>query len=287
MRPVTTGSRRIRRSRCPCRAGRHGYAELHGYRASVGGPRRSARSASRHGPGDPGTRGLARAGATVRRAEKPARENRGSSHVDCDYNVIFAREDDRMDIDKLRLRIEELSQRFGVDPPDVVYGEPPQGADCTLKRRGKSSLIIVGATFETMPEHAQEADLAWVIAASDRERLRKEGVPARVARSIGAAIGITGVLLFFLVGSIVLAVTASLTLLIVIGLPIMMRAQVYTLDRRVAEVCGRETVHRALEYWQENPPRMRGLYRLVMKLQPSSARRAARLTSARTTPFPA
>jgi hypothetical protein len=104
----------------------------------------------------------------------------------------------------------------------------------------------------------QDADLAWAVAASDRRRLRKDGVPVRTKHSIGVAVGPTGVLLFFLVDSIVLAGVVSLTLLIVIGIPITMRAQVYTLDRRVTEVCGREMAHRALEYQQENPLRREG-----------------------------
>jgi hypothetical protein len=209
-----------------------------------------------------------------------------SPRVDCDYNVIFTHEDGRMDIDKVRSRVEELSQRFGVNPPDVVYGEPPQGTDCTLKRRGKDSLIVIGATFDTLPGHAQDADLAWAVAVSDSRRLRKEGIPARTKQSIGVAAGLMGVLLFFLVDSIVLAGAVPLALIIIIGIPIMMRAQIYTLDRWVTEVCGREMVHRALKYWQENPPQMRGFYRLVMKLQPSPAKRVARLISVRTTPSP-
>jgi hypothetical protein len=191
-----------------------------------------------------------------------------------------------MDIDKVRSRVEELSQRFGVNPPDVVYGEPPQGTDCTLKRRGKDSLIVIGATFDTLPEHVQEADLAWAVAVSDSRRLRKEGVPARVKHGIGVAAGLIGVLLFFLFDSIVLAGAVPLALIIVIGIPIMMRAQVYTLDHWVTEVCGREMVHRALEYQQKNPPQVRGAYRLVMKLQPSPAKRAARLIPSRTAPSP-
>ncbi|AWS42965.1 hypothetical protein DKM19_17925 [Streptosporangium sp. 'caverna'] len=166
----------------------------------------------------------------------------------------------------------------------MAYGEPPQGTDCTLKRRGKDSLIVIGATFDTLPEHAQDADLAWAVAASDHRRLRKEGVPARIKYGIGAAAGLMAILLFFLVGSPVLAGAVSLTLLIVIVIPITMRAQVYTLDRWVTEACGREMVRRALEYQQENPPQLRGLYRLVMKLQPSPAKRAARLIPVRTTP---
>lgn len=192
--------------------------------------------------------------------------------------MIFVREASRVDIDELRPRVEELSQRFGVNPPDVVYGEPPQGADCTLKRRGKNSLIVIGASFDALPKQMQDADLAWAVAASDRTRVRKEGASIPASVGIGAVAGLVGAPLVFLFDSPIPFAVVTLILLITIGMPIMMRQQIYALDRRVAEVCGEEMVQRALKYWQERPPQMRGLYRLVLKMQPSIAKRAARLT---------
>ncbi|GAA3509899.1 hypothetical protein FHR32_001984 [Streptosporangium album] len=185
-----------------------------------------------------------------------------------------------MNIEKMRPRVEELSRRLGVNPPDVVYGQPPQGADCMLKRRGKNSLIVIGATFDDLPEHLQDVDLGWAIAASDRTRVRKEGVSTSASAGIGAVAGLVGAPLIFLFDSPIPFGVVTLTLLIVIGMPIIIRGQIYALDRRVAEVCGREVVHRALEYWQKNPPQMRGLYQLAIKLQPSMAKRAARLAPA-------
>ncbi|WP_406312950.1 hypothetical protein OHA77_31125 [Streptosporangium sp. NBC_01639] len=179
-----------------------------------------------------------------------------------------------MDIDKVRLRVEELSQRFDVNPPDVIYGEPPQGADCTLKRRGKNSLIVIGATFDVLPEHMQDADLAWAVAASDRTRLRKEGASTQTAAGIGAAAGTVVAFLFDLPVPVVVAMLALLCVAVV---PIIGRQQIYGMDRRVAEVCGEETIHCALKYYQEHPPQMRGLYQLAMKIQPSMVKRAARI----------
>lgn len=176
-------------------------------------------------------------------------------------------------MDELRLRVEELSQRFGINPPDVVHGEPPQGADCILKRRGKNSLIVIGASFDTLPRQVQDADLAWAVAASDRTRVRKEGVSTTASLGFGVVAG----LLISLFSSSIPVTVAALICLIMIGMPIMMRQQIYALDRRVAKVCGKEMLHRALTYWQEHPPRMRGLYRLVLKVQPSMAKRAARM----------
>ncbi|MER6825098.1 hypothetical protein ABT352_03825 [Streptosporangium sp. NPDC000563] len=185
-----------------------------------------------------------------------------------------------MSMDELRLRVEELSQRFGINPPDVVHGEPPQGADCILKRRGKNSLIVIGAGFDTLPRQVQDADLAWAVAASDRTRVRKEGVSAATSLGLGAVIGLVAAPLIFLFSSPIPAAVVALIFFIMIGMPIMMRQQIYALDRRVAEVCGKEMLHQALTYWQEHPPRMRGLYRLVLKVQPSMAKRAARLAPA-------
>ncbi|MEV4747993.1 hypothetical protein AB0K21_16590 [Streptosporangium sp. NPDC049248] len=194
--------------------------------------------------------------------------------------MIFTLDDGHVNMDELRSRVEVMSQRFGITPPDVVYGEPPQGSDCTLKRRGKNSLIVIGATFDALPEHIQDADLAWVIAASDRARVHKEGVSFPASAGIGVVIGLAVVPLVFLFDSLIPSIAVALTLLIAIGIPIMMRQQIYALDRRVVEVCGAEMIHRALKYCQEHPPRMRGLYRLAWKIQPSMAKRITRLNPA-------
>lgn len=183
-------------------------------------------------------------------------------------------------MDELRLRVEELSQRFGINPPDVVHGEPPQGADCILKRRGKNSLIVIGASFDALPRQIQDADLAWAVALSDRTRVRKEGVSTTALLGFGVVAGLVTAQLISPFSSPIPATVMMLICLIMIGMPIMMRQQIYALDRRVAEVCGEEMLHRALTYWQERPPRMRGLYWLVSKVQPSMAKRAARLAPA-------
>ncbi|MEU8205176.1 hypothetical protein [Streptosporangium sp. NPDC049046] len=182
-----------------------------------------------------------------------------------------------MSMDELRLRVEELSQRFGINPPDVVHGEPPQGADCILKRRGKNSLIVIGAGFDTLPRQVQDADLAWAVAASDRTRVRKEGVSTTALLGFGVVAGLVTSQSIPPSSSPIPATVTVLICLIMIGMPIIMRQQIYALDRRVAAVCGKEMLHRALTYWQEHPPRMRGIYRLVLKVQPSMAKRAARM----------
>ncbi|GII43522.1 hypothetical protein Pph01_85250 [Planotetraspora phitsanulokensis] len=67
---------------------------------------------------------------------------------------------------------------------------------------------------------------------------------------------------------------------VIVMSPFTLRQRIYGLDRRVAKVCGEEMVRYYFDYWQEHPPQMRGLYRLALKLQPSLAKRAARLASA-------
>lgn len=195
--------------------------------------------------------------------------------------MIFAPEDDPVNIDEIRLRVEELSRGFGAHAPDVVRGEPPQGVDCILRRQGRNQVIVVGPTFDALPEYARDTDLAWAVTASDRAYLRKEGVPTRVSVGLGTLVGLVCAPLVFLFDSLVPVAVTALALLILVVLPVMMRRQIYAMDRRVAEVCGEESIHRALRYVQEHPPRTRGLYRLALKLQPSPERRAARLLAAR------
>ncbi|GII57965.1 hypothetical protein Pth03_63540 [Planotetraspora thailandica] len=184
-----------------------------------------------------------------------------------------------MDMDKIRLRVEEMSRLFGVKPPAVIHGEPPEGADCILKRRGKYSLIVVGDTFDALPERLQDADIAWVVAASDAKHVRKDGVSMRRALVIGLVIG-TLVAPFVILYDSFIPLLIAVVAVVVVMSPYALRQRMYGLDRRVAKVCGEEMVRHALSYWEEHPPQMRGLYRLVLKLQPSMAKRAARLASA-------
>ncbi|GII33474.1 hypothetical protein [Planotetraspora mira] len=184
-----------------------------------------------------------------------------------------------MDMDKIRFHVEEMSRLFGVKPPEVIHGTPPEGADCILRRLGKSSVIVIGDTFDALPERLQDADIAWLVAASDRERSRKDGVSIRRALVIGLVVGTLVAPFVILFDSFIPAVVAIVAVVIVMS-PYALRQRIYGLDRRVAKVCGEEMVRHFFDYWQEHPPQMRGLYRLVMKLQPSLAKRAARLASA-------
>jgi hypothetical protein len=73
----------------------------------------------------------------------------------------------------------------------------------------------------------------------------------------------------------------EICLLICVAAYVILRSRryIYACDRKVADVCGKETVFAMLDHERAQSSRPRGIYWLLMKVQPSTDRRAARLSS--------
>ena len=184
-----------------------------------------------------------------------------------------------VDIDEIRHRIAELSEKFGIKPPDVVQGKTPQGVECMAKQTGGRQ-IVIGPAFKDLPGAVQHASVAFLIAAFDRGRLNGKALMITVFHClmiVAVGIGI-GLAFSFVEDAPPLAMEICLLTCIAAYVILRSRRFVYACDRKVADVCGKETVFAMLDHERAQSSRPRGIYWLLMKMQPSTDRRAARLS---------
>ncbi|MEU0479354.1 hypothetical protein ABZ260_09250 [Streptosporangium sp. NPDC006013] len=185
-----------------------------------------------------------------------------------------------MDIDEIRHHIAELSEKFGIESPAVVQGKTPQGVECMVKQTGGRQ-IVIGPAFKDLPEAVQYAASAFLVAAFERRGsngkvLLMTVFHCLVIMVVGVGIGLA---LSFVEDSPPLVMEICLLTCLAAYAIVRTRRYIYACDRKVADVCGKETVFAMLDYERAQVSRPRGIYWLLMKMQPSTDRRAARLSS--------
>jgi hypothetical protein len=184
-----------------------------------------------------------------------------------------------VDTDEIRHHIVELSEKFGIEPPGAVQGKTPQGVECMAKAGGRQ--IVIGPAFKDLPEDVQYASFALLIAAFERRGSSGKALMIMVFHflvilAMGVGIGLA---FSFVEDPPPLALEICLLACLAAYVILRSRRFIYACDRKVADVCGKETVFAILDHERTQSSRPRGIYWLLTKLQPSSDRRAARLSS--------
>ncbi|MEV6868828.1 hypothetical protein AB0M44_48655 [Streptosporangium subroseum] len=185
-----------------------------------------------------------------------------------------------MDTDEIRHHIVELSEKFGIEPPGVVQGKTPQGVECMVRQTGGRQ-IVIGPAFKDLPEAVQHASFALLIAAFERRGSSGKVFMIMIFHflvilAMGVGIGLA---LSFVEDPPPLAMEICLLICVAAYVILRSRRYIYACDRKAADVCGKETVFAILDHERAQSSRPRGIYWLLMKTQPSSDRRAARLSS--------
>jgi hypothetical protein len=185
-----------------------------------------------------------------------------------------------VDIDEIRHHIAELSEKFGIEPPGAVQGKTPQGVECMAKQTGGRQ-IVIGPAFKALPEAVQYASFALLIAAFERRGSSGKTLMIMVFHFLvilAMGVGI-GQAFSFVEDPPPLAMEICLLTCVAAYVILRSRRFIYACDRKVADVCGKETVFAILDHERAQSSRPRGIYWLLTKTQPSSDQRAARLSS--------
>lgn len=206
-----------------------------------------------------------------------------------------------MSYEEIRGQVRDLAGRFGIEAPDIVMGSVPwrAGAVITLKSvgnvpgtgRGRPVPLLVGGPLPVfivdppllagMPGEERAAVLAHPLAqlALGQPWRRRRRTNLTAALISLTAVGVVAALSWPLpawAGAVALGVAGALLVDVAT-----IRSFVYEADRSVAEVLGEDGLMAYLDHLQAHPPPVRGWLRAAVRVLPSPARRARRLSRSR------
>jgi len=183
-----------------------------------------------------------------------------------------------MDLQDIPARVADLTRHIGMQPPPVIVRAlRPVGRYASFDKREGTWMLRVDPGIAALPGPVADGYLAHPLVAvslgQPRRLLRRSRVVTLLGGIPAVSLAAAGVPL----GWILLTAVTPFSLLTGVVYLRTTRQNLLEADRRVTELFGPGFLAPVLQHMDDNPPKLNGLIRWLLRFLPTTAERRARL----------